>query len=72
MNTMIHLKNESQIDGIRKSCKLLAQLFEELIPELKAGMSTADIDALCVAFITKHGGNLHGIKKAFLELLVFL
>jgi methionyl aminopeptidase len=57
MNTMIHLKNESQIDGIRKSCKLLAQLFEELIPEVKAGMSTADIDALCVDFITKHGGK---------------
>jgi methionyl aminopeptidase len=50
------LKNENQIDGIRKSCKLLAQLFEELIPQIKDGMSTKEIDDICVAFIKKHNG----------------
>ena len=54
---MIRLKNENQIDGIRKSCKLLAQLFEELLPQVKEGMSTQDIDDICVDFITKHGGK---------------
>ena len=29
---MIIIKTKEQIDGIRKSCKLLAQLFEELYP----------------------------------------
>lgn len=54
---MIRLKNENQIDGIRKSCKLLAELFEELLPQVKEGMSTQDIDDICVDFITKHGGK---------------
>ena len=41
---MIRIKNEKQIEGIRKSCKLLAQLFEELLPKVKEGMSTKAID----------------------------
>ena len=41
---MIRLKNEKQINGIRKSCKLLAQLYEYIIPQIKAGMSTKEID----------------------------
>ena len=53
---MIRLKNEVPIDGIRKSCKLLAHLFEELIPKIKEGMSTKDVDDICVNFIKKHGG----------------
>ncbi len=55
---MIRLKNEKQIAGIRESCHLLAQLYNELIPIVKngAGMSTRDIDDICVEFIKKHGG----------------
>lgn len=55
---MIRLKNERQIAGIRESCHLLAQLYNELIPIVKngAGMSTRDIDDICVEFIKKHGG----------------
>lgn len=54
---MIRLKNEKQIAGIRKSCHLLADLYKYLIPQVKAGMSTRDIDDLCVDFIVKHGGK---------------
>ena len=54
---MIRLKNEKQIDGIRKSCKLLAQMFDEIIPKIHAGMSTYDIDQLAVKFIKAHGGT---------------
>ena len=54
---MIRLKNEKQINGIRKSCKLLAQLYEYIIPQIKAGMSTKEIAELCVHFITNHGGK---------------
>ncbi|MCR4939591.1 MAG: type I methionyl aminopeptidase [Treponemataceae bacterium] len=54
---MIRLKNDKQIAGIRKSCHLLADLFKAVVPEVKAGMSTRDIDDLCVDFIVKHGGK---------------
>ncbi len=53
---MIRIKNEKQIEGIRKSCRLLAQLFEELIPKVKEGMSTKAVDDICVDFIKKAGG----------------
>jgi methionyl aminopeptidase len=54
---MIRIKNEKQIDGIRKSCKLLARLYRELIPLVKEGVSTGELDAFCVAFIKKAGGK---------------
>ena len=59
---MILLKTEEQINGIRKSCHLLAQLFDSLEGRIVAGMSTWDIDQLCHDFIIKHGG-----KPAFLH-----
>ena len=40
---MIRLKNETQIDGIRKSCRLLAEMYKSIIPQIVAGMSTKDI-----------------------------
>jgi len=54
---MIRLKNEKQIAGIRESCHLLAQLYKDIIPKIQAGMSTRDIDDMCVEFITRHGGT---------------
>ncbi len=53
---MIRLKNDTQILGIKKSCKLLAQLFDSVLPQIKAGMTTMDIDYLCKTFIESHGG----------------
>ena len=51
---MIQLKNEYQIDKIRKSCKLLAEMFEEVGPQITEGISTWDIDQLCESFMKKH------------------
>ncbi|MGI5174105.1 type I methionyl aminopeptidase [Treponema sp. OMZ 840] len=62
---MIRLKNETQINGIRESCKLLARLFEELLPKVKEGMSTKAIDDICVAFIKKHGGKPAWYRENF-------
>jgi len=62
---MIRIKNEKQIDGIRKSCKLLAQLFEELLPKVKEGMSTKAVDDICVEFITRHGGKPAWYQEGF-------
>ncbi len=54
---MIHLKTQEQIAGIRKACHLTADMFNELIPKIKAGMSTKDIDDLFHKYITSHGGK---------------
>ena len=62
---MIRLKNDKQIAGIRKSCHLLADLYKEIIPQVKAGMSTRDVDDLCVDFIVKHGGKPAWYREDF-------
>ena len=54
---MIHLKTEEQIAGIRKSCHLTADMFNELIPKIHAGMTTHDIDMLFKNYILSHGGR---------------
>lgn len=54
---MIRLKNKAELDGIRKSCKLLAALFSELDNYIKEGLSTKDIDNFCHSFITKHNAK---------------
>ncbi len=51
---MIVLKNEEQIDGIRNSCKLLAQLHEELRRFVEEGMTTLQVDTFCYEFIKDH------------------
>jgi len=53
---MIKIKTLEEIDGIRKACHLTADMFNELIPKIKAGMSTKDIDNLFKNFIISHGG----------------
>lgn len=54
---MIYLKNDEQIKMIRKSCHLLADLFNEIIPKVKPGVSTKEIDTWCVDFARKHGAT---------------
>ncbi len=51
---MIQLKTKEDIDGIRKSCKLLAQLFAELDLYVKEGLSTHEIDKFVYDFAIKH------------------
>lgn len=54
---MIRIKNEKQIDGIRRSCKALARLYRAIGPYVREGATTADIDEFCVEFIKKQGGK---------------
>ncbi|MCR4821699.1 MAG: type I methionyl aminopeptidase [Treponema sp.] len=54
---MIRLKNEKEIEGIRKSCHALADLFRNVVPQVHPGMSTKDVDDLCVKFIKSIGGT---------------
>ena len=62
---MIIIKTKEQIDGIRKSCKLLAQLFEELKSVMKSGITTKELDKFCVAYIEKHGGKPAWYRENF-------
>lgn len=62
---MIRLKNEKEIAGIRKSCHALADLFREVVPQVKVGMSTKEIDDLCVDFIKKIGGKPAWYREGF-------
>ena len=54
---MIRLKNEKQIDGIRKSCKMLSAMYRELIPLVKPGVQTIELDQWVRAWIKKAGGK---------------
>ena len=51
---MIQLKDDYQVDQIRKSCKLLAEMFEVVGPQIVEGISTYDIDRLCEDFMKKN------------------
>lgn len=62
---MLMLKNEKQIDGIRKSCKEIAKLFLELKSFIKAGMSTKEIDVYCEKFMRKVGGSPAWLTEGF-------
>ena len=54
---MIRLKNERQIDAIRKSCKMLSAMYRELIPLIKPGVETKEIDRWVRVWIKKAGGR---------------
>jgi methionyl aminopeptidase len=54
---MIRLKNEKQIEGIRKSCKMLSAMYRELIPLVKPGIETIDIDRWVRDWIKRSGGR---------------
>jgi methionyl aminopeptidase len=54
---MIRLKNEKQIDNIRTSCRMLSAMYRELIPLVKAGIETIEIDRWTRNWIRKAGGK---------------
>jgi methionyl aminopeptidase len=62
---VIRLKNAKQIDGIRMSCRLLRQMYTELLPRIKAGVTTADISDFCARFIASHGGEPAWFSEGF-------
>ncbi len=56
---MIHIKTPQEIEGIRKSCKLLAELFKKIEEEelVSEGVTTKDIDKFVESFIREHGAR---------------
>lgn len=53
---MITIKNKEQINGIRRSCKLLAKLYQALPKQLSPGMTTKDLDRWAYDFIISNKG----------------
>lgn len=63
------LKTKEQIEMIRKSAKLNTAVLDHVAANIKAGMSTADIDKLVYDYTTQHGGipaplNYQGFPKS--------
>jgi len=54
---MIRLKNEKQIEGIRRSCRMLSAMYTELIPLVVPGIQTIEIDKWVQGWIKKAGGQ---------------
>lgn len=63
------LKTPEQIEMIRKSANLNTAVLDHVAANIKAGMSTADIDKLVYDYTTQHGGipaplNYQGFPKS--------
>ncbi len=59
---MIKLKNEDEINRIRESCKMLADVYDNLVGNIAEGITTNEINKLSYDLIVKRGG-----KPAFLN-----
>ncbi len=53
---MIRIKNGEQIEGIRRSCSLLSELFRMLRPMVQPGVSLLEMDKAAHDFILQHKG----------------
>lgn len=54
---MIRIKNPEQIEGIRVSCVMLSELIAHLIPMVKPGVSTKEIDDETRRYTESRGGR---------------
>jgi len=53
---MIHIRNNQEIDFIRKSALMVTATLTEVANFLKPGISTLSVDAMAETFIRDHGG----------------
>jgi methionyl aminopeptidase len=66
---MISIKSPREIDLMRKTCQLAAQVLEYIGPLIKPGMTTLEINDLCHDFIIQHKAypsplNYNGFPKS--------
>lgn len=52
---MIHLKTETEIEKMRKSCKIVSEVLNEVSSIIKEGIRTKDIDAEAERLLLKRG-----------------
>ena len=66
---MIVLKSDAEIDAMRPSCKLAAQVLDFIEPHIQPGISTLELNDLCHKFILEHQAipaplNYRGFPKS--------
>ena len=54
---MVIIKNQEQIDGIRKSCQLLAGIMKEVVSAVKPGVTTKELNAIAEKMIFEAGAK---------------
>jgi methionyl aminopeptidase len=54
---MIRLKNAKQLEGIRASCRMLSAMYAELVPLVRPGVETLELDRWVRDWIKKAGGR---------------
>ena len=62
---MIPLKTAADIDAIAKAGSILARMFDAILPEVRPGVSTADIDLFGENFIMSHDGATPAFKGLY-------
>jgi methionyl aminopeptidase len=66
---LIELKTDAQIDEMKESCRLAASVLDMIEPQVKAGVSTLEINDICHEYILKHDAipaplNYRGFPKS--------
>ena len=64
---MIIIKNDKEIDYMRKAGRMVGETLLRLEEVIKPGITTAELDRIAEEFITKHGA-----KPSFKGYMVFL
>lgn len=54
---MINIKNADEIEKIRRSCKIVAEVLKEIEPYVKEGISTLEIDKIAEDLLIKKGAQ---------------
>ena len=62
---MIQLKSEREIELMSRGGRILAETVREVEQSVKAGMSTADLDAIADKFIRSHSGATPAFKGLY-------
>jgi len=65
----VEIKSKSEIEKMRATCRLAAQVLEFIEPHVVPGVTTGELDRLCHDFIVKHGAypsplNYKGFPKS--------
>jgi methionyl aminopeptidase len=62
---VISLKSTEEIEAIAKAGAILAAMFDAIVPEVRPGVSTADLDLFGENFIMSHNGAVPSFKGLY-------
>jgi methionyl aminopeptidase len=62
---VISLKTPDEIEAIARAGAILANLFDAIVPEIRPGVSTADLDFFGENFIMSHDGAVPSFKGLY-------